>query len=94
MGQMVGQGRDSPDPHVSFLPSPRVNASPLVYKRGRRTLRRDIHIRTCIREDSNTRACAVGTLVPLSLVCNPYCKLEYKSTRARTEHRDILPEPV
>jgi len=36
----------------------------------------------------------LGPSLPLSPVCNPYFKIEYKSTRARTGRRDIWPEPV
>ena len=36
----------------------------------------------------------LGSPLPLSPICNPYYKLECKSTSARTGRRDILPEPV
>jgi hypothetical protein len=36
----------------------------------------------------------LGSLIPLSPICNPYCKPSARAQAPQTGRRDILPEPV
>ena len=94
---MVGRGRESPDAYVLLC----VSVPPLSYKRERTYSglwdRKNRSAFTRSRPNTRTHAHAtqrLGTPLPLSLVSNPYYKLECKTTRARTGHRDIPPKPV
>jgi hypothetical protein len=85
------------DPGDLFSPSISLSISspfPFTYKRGRETIRQGdgtffqthIHIRILHQRP--------GSPVPLSSICNPYCKPSARAQAARTGRMDILPEPV
>ena len=106
--QRAGVGR-CPTPASLLSSSPDVSPPSLNYKReetrpeGSRGIpdemlslsTRSAHSdRTDTHEHTHWSSRDLGPPFPLSLACNPYCKLECKSTRAQTGRRDVLSEPI